>query len=88
MYLKKILILLVGAVLLSATAYAQDTSLQLDNKNAFAIKLGYKWYADSDVFNFWYYRPVNKLKSLYYWLNILIIDLSHVGLTSVTRVRL
>ena len=53
MYLRKVLILVVGAVLLSATVYAQDTSLQLDKKNAFAIKLGYKWYGDSDVFNFW-----------------------------------
>jgi opacity protein-like surface antigen len=53
MYLRKILIVVVGAVLLSATVYAQDTSLQLDEKNALAIKLGYKWYEDSDVFDFW-----------------------------------
>jgi opacity protein-like surface antigen len=53
MYLRRVLLFMVGAVLLSATVYAQDTSLQLDKKNAFAIKFGYKWYEDSNVFNFW-----------------------------------
>lgn len=53
MALRKALLLAVGAVLLTGTAYAEDTRLHLQKKNAFSLKFGYHWYEDSDVFDFW-----------------------------------
>lgn len=53
MALRKALLLAVGAVLLTGTAYAQDTRLHLDKKNAFAFKLGYHWYREKGAIPFW-----------------------------------
>lgn len=53
MALKKALLLVVGAALFSGTTYAQDKHLHLDKKNAFSLKLGYHWFEESSVLDFW-----------------------------------
>jgi len=59
MSLRKVLLLTLGVVLLSGTAYAEDTRLHLDKKNAIALKLGWHWYETSDVFDFWHFNENN-----------------------------
>ena len=54
MFLRKVLLLTLGVVLLSGTAYSEDASVHLQKKNACSLKLGWHWYEQSDVFDFWH----------------------------------
>ena len=53
MFLRKVLLLTLGIVLLSGTAYSGDAPVHLQKKNACSLKLGWHWYEHSDVFDFW-----------------------------------
>jgi len=59
MFLRKVLLLTLGIVLLSGTAYSEDASVHLQKKNACSLKLGWHWYERSNVFDFWHFNENN-----------------------------
>ena len=59
MFLRKVLLLTLGVVLLSGTVYAEEARLHLQKKNACSLKLGWHWYEQSNVFDFWHFNQNN-----------------------------